>query len=363
MSWLEQFGHGGDLLTAAERFGFLPEELLDFSANINPLGPPQSVLDGLREALSSVVHYPDPAHRAFRRVLAEKLHVSPEWILPANGAAEAMALAILALQPETVGVVYPCFSEYAQLSKQFGARVTACYGRAERAFKPDMPELEQLFHRADMVFAGSPNNPTGILYEPEELLQMAVWTETHETCLIVDEAFLDFVPPHRQYSLLAQLQRFPRVVLIRSMTKMFAIPGLRLGYALGHPAIIERMKQKQVTWSVNRLALLAGELCLREADYEQRTRRLISSERAYLIEAIESQPGWTVWPGEANFLLVRCPVGLSAGDVQSLLGKKGILIRNCAMYPGLGERDFRIAVRTRAENNRLLAALHELWTR
>lgn len=362
MGILETYGHGGDLLSAAQRFGVSPGDFLDYSANINPLGMPVSVKEMLLASLSAVVRYPDPGHRAFRKALAVRLGISEEWLLPANGAAEAMALAILGLQPQTVGVVYPCFSEYAQLSKQFGSRVIGCYGQEETGYKPEREELYHLFEQADLVFVGSPNNPTGILYQSAELLQMAHWTAETDTWLIVDEAFLDFVEEERQFTLLNELEQFPRVILMRSMTKMYAIPGLRLGYAIAHPDVITRMRQKQVSWSVNSLALLAGELCLQETEYESRTRKQVATERAFLSEIIRSELGWMVWPGEANFLLLRSPEHLPAEQLQARLGRKRILIRSCAMYPGLTEHDVRIAVRGRAENERLIAALREVHT-
>lgn len=362
MGVLEAFGHGGDLVTAAERFGLPPGSFLDYSANINPLGMPPRVQETLQMSLPAVLRYPDPGHRAFRKALAARLALPESWLLPTNGAAEAMALAILSLQPKTVGVVYPCFSEYTQLSEQFGAQVLGCYGREEDGYKPDSAELYSLFQRSDLVFVGSPNNPTGILYEPQELAQMAKWTKETDTWLAVDEAFLDFVEEERQFSLAGQLDRHPRVILMRSMTKMYAIPGLRLGYAIAHPDVISRMSAKQVSWSVNALALLAGELCLEEWEYERRTRALVAEERAYLTAFIRDKLGWKVWPGEANFLLVRSPQEITAEELQRLLGQKGVLIRSCAMYPGLTAHDVRIAVRTREENQRLAAALSDVWS-
>ncbi|USG64542.1 threonine-phosphate decarboxylase CobD [Brevibacillus ruminantium] len=359
MSLLERYGHGGDLRTAEERFGLAGDAFLDYSANINPLGPPAKVLEAMSQSLSAVIRYPDPAHRSFKAALAEQLRIPESFLLPANGAAEAMALAILALGPQRVGVVTPCFSEYAQLSGQFGAQVIECRGLEEHDFKPDMEELYQLFQKAQLVFIASPNNPTGILYQPEELLKLAAWTDETDTYLVVDEAFLDFVAVEKQFSLADRLADFPRVLLMRSMTKMFAIPGLRLGYAIGHPELIRRMKEKQVSWSVNGLALLAGELCLQESAYEEQTRLLVAKERGFLANGIR-ELGWQTWPGEANFLLVRSKGELDAATLQERMGKRGILIRSCAMYPGLTDHDFRIAVRSRSENERLLQTFREV---
>lgn len=362
MGVLEAFGHGGDLVSASERFGLPASDFLDYSANINPLGMPSSVQALFSAVPAEVVRYPDPGHRSFKKALASRLQLPQSWLLPANGAAEAMALAILGLQPRRVGIVYPCFSEYAQLSEQFGAQVLGCYGHEENGFKPDSAQLYDLFQKTDLVFIGSPNNPTGILYQPEELLQMAHWTGQTDTWLVVDEAFLDFVEEHRQFTLADQLERFPRVILMRSMTKMYAIPGLRLGYAIAQPDVISRMRSKQVSWSVNALALLAGELCLQEQEYERRTRELVRVERVYLTAVIQGELGWRVWPSEANFLLLRAPGQITAEELQALLAKKGVLIRSCAMYPGLSPHDVRIAVRGREENEQLAAALRSIWS-
>ncbi|MFD2368969.1 threonine-phosphate decarboxylase CobD [Brevibacillus sp. GCM10020057] len=361
MGVLETYGHGGDLWTAAQRFGVAPGDFLDYSANINPLGLPPSVREMLLASLAEVTRYPDPGHRQFRQALAARLELPEAWLLPANGAAEAMALAILGLAPQTVGVVYPCFSEYAQLARQFGAQVIGCCGREELGFKPDTDELYRLFEASDLVFVGSPNNPTGILYTPQELRQMADWAQETKTWLVVDEAFLDFVQEERQFTLASNLERYPRVILMRSMTKMYAIPGLRLGYAIAQPEVIGRMRAKQVSWSVNALALRAGELCLAEQAYERQTRALIAREREYLAGFIRSELGWRVWPGEANFLLLRTPADRTAEQLQAMLGKKGILVRSCAMYPGLTVHDVRIAVRGRSDNERLTAALRDVW--
>lgn len=359
MSQLEPFGHGGDLTTAESHFGIQREQILDFSANINPLGPPPSILKSIQDGLSAIVHYPDPGHRSFRRVLADKHQVSEEWILPGNGAAECMALAILALAPRKVGVVYPCFSEYETLAKQFGAEVVACYGEESDGYKVSRDELYPLFREADLVFIGSPNNPTGTVYTRDELVAMAQWCEDTNTFLVIDEAFLHFVGEGTRVTLLGELERFPRIMLIRSLTKMFAIPGLRLGYTIAHPELIIRMRQKQVTWSVNGLALAAGEQCVREERYEQQTRELIQEQRAYLTERIQNELGWKAYPSEANYLLIRCTEEMTATELQQALGYKGICIRNCSMYPGLTPYHFRIAVRTREENARLITAMIE----
>lgn len=360
MSWIEKYGHGGDLDSAARSFRIEKADLVDFSANINPLGPPKKVLERLQTELMNIIHYPDPAHRGFVAKLAEKLAIDPEMIIVGNGAAECIALAILGLSPKSIGVIRPCFSEYEQCAKKFQIEVKSVTGNFENNFKAHKHELLFLFSETDLVFIGHPNNPTGIPYQFAELLEMAGWTENTNTYLVIDEAFLDFLPSKRKLTLLHMLNEFPKVILLRSMTKFYAIPGLRLGFAVAHPDVVKKMKEKQVTWSVNHLALVAGEMCLTEEEYEQETIEFIETERTYLLEELKNLAGLVVLPGEANFLFVRLPGPMKASDFQYDLGCNGIMIRNCSMYPGLTSQDFRIAIRTREDNDRLLKAMKKV---
>ncbi|MNP03448.1 Threonine-phosphate decarboxylase [compost metagenome] len=346
--------------TASARFGMAAEEFIDLSANINPLGPPQGLLHRLRDAMPDIVRYPDPGHRALLSLLEKRLQVGKDRLVIGNGAAENMALALLALKPERVGIIEPCFSEYETLSKQFGASVSSVLGRAERNFHADPDEIVGLIRDNDLVFIGQPNNPNGIQYSWNEIRRFAEAAESYSTYLVVDEAFIDFIPEKDRVSLLGELHHYSRVILIRSMTKFYAIPGLRLGYAIAHPDLAAAMRGKQVTWSVNLLALLAGEFCLQAGhEYENDTITLIGKQRQWLREALAGLDCQT-WPGEANFLLVRLPEEWTASNMQEALGTKGILVRSCAMYNGLDERDIRVAVKDQASSNKLLEAMREV---
>lgn len=293
-------------------------------------------------------------------MLARRLHVPPESLSIGNGAAESMALLLLGLAPKRVGTVEPCFSEYAELAGKFGAEVNRVYGKASLQWKADVEDILQLMEQVDVLFLGQPNNPNGVQYSEQELCELAEAAGTTGTVLVVDEAFIDFIPLERRISLLPVLDRYPHVILIRSMTKFYAIPGLRLGYAIAHPDYIRRMTAKQVTWSVNGLALLAGEACLRSGQaYERQTQELIAAERNRLLTAL-AEWGCGVVPGEANYVLARAPGTWSASAIQQALGQRGILIRSCAMYPGLTTSHFRIAVKDAEANDRLLSVLGEV---
>ncbi|WP_052087788.1 pyridoxal phosphate-dependent aminotransferase [Paenibacillus wynnii] len=357
---LEKYGHGGDLLTAAELYGNEDSGFLDFSANINPLGPPPEVMSLLQNSLSSIIAYPDPGHRRLKRLLADSLGTDSSWLTVGNGAAESMALLLLALTPRIVGIVEPCFSEYRQLSEQFGAEVLSVYGTNEQGYRADVDKISGLLEKVELLFLGQPNNPNGIQYSLAELRLLAQKAESCGTYLAVDEAFIDFIPEAERNSLLPELEQYRHTILIRSMTKFYAIPGLRLGFTIAHPDLAAAMTGKQVTWSVNGLALLAGEACLTSGeDYEQRTRALIISERAKLRQGL-LKLGCEVPPGEANFLLCGLPSPWSAEKMQTLLGRSGILVRSCAMYPGLGKGHIRVAVKNAADCSRLLQHMGEI---
>lgn len=359
MGTIERFGHGGDVWTAADAFGVDSKTLLDFSANINPLGPPSAVIDRLRhEMMPSIVHYPDPGHRQMKKLLSAKLGVDEAMISIGNGAAECMALLLLAIRPKRVGVIAPCFSEYETLSRKFGAEVMHRVGSEDNDFRATESQLIELIEQADVVFIGHPNNPNGALYDRTLLGRLAALAEAASTILVIDEAFIDFAN-EEEHSLISFVHRCPNLIVLRSLTKFYAIPGLRLGYAIAQPQHIAAMSAMQVAWSVNGLALAAGEALLTDEQAEQyaaSTRALIDEGRAALRQQLHML-GIRTWPSVANFLLCRAPEGWTAKSLQAELCRSGILIRNCDMYVGLTERDFRLAVKDRAANAIVASAL------
>ncbi|KOP69132.1 threonine-phosphate decarboxylase [Bacillus sp. FJAT-18019] len=357
---IEVYGHGGDVETAAAAFGGSAGDFLDYSANINPLGPPPGVVTALQEGMSAVIRYPDPGHRNFKERLAAELDTDTQCILVGNGAAECMALLLMGLQPGKVGVVDPCFSEYRELSSKFGSDICSVCGHPEQDWRADKADVLKLLARTDLLFLGQPNNPNGVQYSLEDIREFAAYAEEERTWLVLDEAFIDFIPLEDRQTLMPELQNYSRTIIVRSMTKFYAIPGLRLGYTVAHPDVIRKMAGKQVTWSVNGLALLAGEACLGSGrEYEQHTLQLIGAEREKLIRRLR-ELGLDVTPGEANFLLIELPQPWTAEIFQKEMGIRGVLVRSCAMYPGLGERHIRLAVKDAEANGRLLVIISEV---
>lgn len=364
---IERYGHGGDLWSAAAVYGGSAETYLDYSANINPLGPPKLVLHALNQARDSVTRYPDPGHRRLKQLLAARLQVEEACLLIGNGAAECMALLLLAEQPQRVGVVAPCFSEYEGLSHQFGAEVLTLIGSAEQDYQATAEELEQFIPQVDICFLGYPNNPTGVMYDCKVLVRAIEAAERSNTVLAVDEAFIDFIDDGESRSVLHMLKKQSNIVVFRSLTKFYAIPGLRLGYAVSHPDRIAAMIRKQVTWSVNGLALAAGEAMFGKEEgaeellleYEAATRELIKQERRWMEEQL-TEIGMQVWPSEVNFLLCAAPFPWTAASLQAALGQERVLIRSCSMYAGLSEPHYRLAVKDHASNVRLIEAMRHV---
>ncbi|MBY9078153.1 threonine-phosphate decarboxylase [Paenibacillus sp. HN-1] len=354
---LERNGHGGDLTTAQELYGVPARRMLDFSANINPLGPPPGLRDVLAREWESLTHYPDPESRELRRAIAAKYEVNAASILTGNGAAELIDLIARTLKPTKAAVIEPAFREYAEAAIKAGAEIMAVPTYAEHEFAVPEEELLDACREADLLFIGQPNNPTGHWLSRDTLLRLMETAASHNTVIVADEAFLDFFEQERELTLIREAAESRHLIVTRSMTKFYAIPGLRLGYAVAHPDMVKTLKEMQVPWSVNHLAQAAGVFSLAQTEYERQTRQIIAQERLWLEQELRSM-GCFPYPGQANFILVRLgETAPNAAVVQRMLGAQGILVRRCAGFKGLDDRFFRIAVRTRPENERLAAAL------
>lgn len=358
---LEVYGHGGDWITAEETYGRPADGWLDYSANMNPWGPPPSVEQTILGSWRDIARYPDPAVRGLRRKLAGTYGIPEESILVGNGAAELIDLAVRALKPSSAGLAQPAFTEYGDALRKAGVPCREVRLRAENGFLPGDDDLAALVPPAQdgFVFLGHPNNPTG------RLLPRSAIARLRETgrALLLDEAFMDFVPDEEDHSWLREAASSRQLVVFRSMTKFYAIPGIRLGFLVSHPSLVAELAALQPPWSVNFLAQRIGEAVLEERAYAERTRAWLQAERPRLIRGLQDL-GLAVVPGDVNYLLVTLPpsAGFDVKRLQALLARRGILIRDASLFAGLDGRYFRIAVRLREENERLLRELGEALT-
>lgn len=342
--------HGGDTAGFQTRLG--GRDFIDFSANINPLGQPESVRHALRNCGAACERYPDQLCRALTDAIARYEDMPPEWILCGNGAADLIYRAVSALRPKTALLPCPTFAEYEQALAAADCSIRRCLLKPENGFHPDESILDAV-PGADIVFLCNPNNPTGTLFDSALMIRILRCCAESGAVLVADECFLDFLADGEEFSLKKYLDAFQNLVILRAFTKMFAIPGVRLGYALvSGGKIRERMAHAAAPWSVSVPAQLCGIAAAGERDFVKRTQSLIPLWREALAEGLRGL-GFTVFPGAANYLLfsARQP------DLAEKLCEQGIFIRNCDNFYGMPKGFFRVAVRTEEENNKLLRAV------
>lgn len=353
---LERYGHGGDLRTAEETFGLPASAFLDFSSNMNPLGPPSAVRAVLVQYAEHIEHYPDPVARNLTEKLAGRHQIPSSSILIGNGAAELIDLVVRALHAADVTVAVPCFAEYGDAVRKQGGVLHEFPLQASRGFALDEQWIAEARgkDKAELYIIGSPNNPTGKAVEPALVRRLL----DSGAAVVVDEAFLDFVPEETRLTLIQEAAVHPQLFVIRSMTKFYSIPGIRLGYIISHPDSIRKLRRLQVPWSVNSLAQLIGEAVLGDCAFEQATRDWLQEEKPRLVAAL-AELGFQVYPSDANYLLLRIPLEyqMSASQLQAAMGRRGVLIRDASRFPGLDGSYIRVAVKLREQNERLVAEL------
>jgi threonine-phosphate decarboxylase len=349
------FDHGGNVFAVARSLGVSPEYILDFSASINPLGPAPGVREALTTAFNRLVHYPDSDCTELREALALSHGVEPASICVANGSTQLIYLLPRLVPGKRALVIGPAFSEYAKALTRDGWEVEQFILESAAGFAFPFNRLEKSLRNGyDLIILGNPGNPTGRLYPLSAVQEIDGLCQAAGCFLVLDEAFMDFCEEGSAKHYVAGRDG---ILVLRSMTKFHALPGMRLGYAIGKASLIARLALIREPWSVNTPAQAAGLASLTDAGYAEATRKLVTSERAHLFAGLAAIPGLSPFSSAANYLLVEIAGGKTAGELAEQLLAKYILIRGCANFAGLDNHFFRVAVRSREENDRLLAAL------
>jgi threonine-phosphate decarboxylase len=347
------FQHGGNIYRAQEMY---KGKIIDFSANINPLGLPKGVRREVIDNFASVLHYPDPEAKGIKAKIAQYWEIGEENILVGNGSLEFIYLVMLTYRPRRVLIPSPTFSEYNRAVRQFGGIPQFLNLRKREGFRLNLDSLSQ-FGEVEAVFICNPNNPTGnlLLEEPSQLRNLL------GKLIVIDEAFIDFLPKEKDYTVIWKATRNKGLVVLRTFTKLFALPGLRIGYLVAHKETVSKLKNHQLCWNVNTFAQMASATALSARQYIRNTRRFVEKERRFLFENISRIRGLRPYPSVANFLLLRIEKnGMIAGSLTERLLERGILIRDCSNFRSLGNTFVRIAVRSRKENLHLLTHLREV---
>lgn len=356
---MRQPAHGGNLAWAAVLAGCPPSAILDFSASISPLGPPKSVRSAIESQLDHLQHYPDPDYRELRLALSHFHQLPLEWILPGNGSAELLTLVGRELaQLAATALMTPAFGDYYRALAAYNAKVLnfSLMSPEQRVPNPDLTNILRTSFSELRTECGlllnNPHNPTGMLFSREAILPCL----EEFALVVVDEAFMDFLHPDQEQSLIPVVQQYPNLVILRSLTKFYSLPGLRLGYAIAHPDRLRLWQSWRDPWPVNTLAAAAAVAALLDQQFQLSTWTWLPPARNELFQGLASLPGLQPIHSAANFLLVESQPSILPLQ-QKLLQHHQILIRDCLSFAELGDRYFRVAVRTSSDNQRLLAAI------
>lgn len=337
------YQHGGDI--------YHHLNCIDFSANINCLGMPEGVKEALEKAINDCVHYPDVEMRELRERIAKYEEVLPEQIICGNGAAELIYQLVAAIQPKKSIILVPGFQEYEEALRFYGCQIEYYYLKKDNNFMPEEDFFYKLDSTVDMIFLTNPNNPTGRFLDENWLQKLMRKCGETGTLLIVDECFLDFCADRQIRTTVSYIMDYPNLFVLKAFTKIFAMPGIRLGYGItNNKELLDRLKKGIQPWNVSLLAQEAGLAALGQnvKDYLADTWKYLSMEKDWFIPKLKKL-GFKIYGHEANYIFFEGPKGL-----YELLEKNGCLIRNCNNYRGLDEGYYRIAIRDRKSNEILL---------
>ena len=347
-------GHGGNIYEMARRHGCSIKEIVDMSSNINPLGPPPGLLDHLKSNMSITTRLPEVDSGAIVKRFAEYLDIDSDCILAGNGTTQFIYAVPQVLGIRRALVLGPTYSDYADACNLHHVSSCMAIAAESEAFRPDLSRLEEIIGSVDTVFLCNPNNPTGSLITAEELKRFC----GHHPGIrfIIDESYLPFVSQGENQSMLNS--GLDNVIVLLSISKIFAIPGLRIGFVVAPTNLIGKFKRYLLPWSVNSLAQ-AGVHYLTEhknaiSNFINKTRMFIKAQREEFDKAFRPITSIKLYPSATPFFLARLPKKISAGNAWSYLANDKILIRNCSNFSGLSDQFIRISLKTR-EANRMLA--------
>ena len=340
--------HGGDIYTR--------EYCYDFFFFFNPFGMLESVKKAAMEGVTNAVCYPDIECRQLRSAISTKEHVAEEWILCGNGAAELLFSLVTALRPRKALLVSPGFAEYEQALKTTKCDIEFYRLKKENGFRLDENYLDALSRLPDIAFLCSPNNPTGLLIDSVLLEKIILKCQENNIFLVLDECFLEFVSEELQNSGKKHLSKMQNLFILKAFTKMYGMPGLRLGYGLcSDTRLLYRMKQMMQPWNVSMPAQMAGIAACKETEFAKKTRDYIEKERRYLYEQL-NKLHFEIYPSYANYLFFEAPE-----DLYEICQRESILIRDCSNYRGLSNGYYRIAVKLHEDNEQLIRILEKYY--
>lgn len=342
------YTHGGDIYSYGDG-------ILDFSANINPLGTPVSVKEAVIKCAAELERYPDPYCRSLRQAVAERERVNNEYVVCGNGAAELIFSLTYFIKPKRVIIAAPAFAEYSRAAESAGSEIVYHTASAENGYVHSSSLAYDIKSDRDMVFICNPANPTGALMNRDDIEKVLKRTEETGAIAVIDECFLDFVNHSEKYSCRFLTEKYKNLVILRSFTKMYAVPGIRLGYIIcSDNGIREGIYRSRQPWTVSSIAQAAGIAACSDTAHAECTQKYIAREREYIKQNFDRM-GIVYEEPNANYIFFY-----HKPDLKAELIKRGILIRDCSDYAGLKPGCFRAAIRTHEENTVLIKNLEDL---
>jgi threonine-phosphate decarboxylase len=356
--------HGGNVHAAGRELHRPVGSILDFSASINPLGASHQAIRALHDAAPLVEHYPDPDCFSLKRAIAQRWRIPPDCVVVGNGSTELIDVIPRALSIRSALIVGPTYGEYARAVRHAGGRTSMVLATAKEGYRAPLEHVMRRLSRPrrgrariDAVFICHPNSPTGRPCRADDLAALFRAAERARSWVILDESFIEYCG---ELSCVPHLRSAPRLIILRSFTKFYGLPGLRIGYSISAPAVAKLVRQYLPPWSVNAVAQRAAEAAMTDERHARRCLSYVERERCRVAMRLSWIDGVTVVPSSANFLLIELPRPFRARAITADLRRRAMLVRDCSSVEGCTPRMIRIAVRARRDNDRLIAALARL---
>ncbi|QEK11809.1 threonine-phosphate decarboxylase [Crassaminicella thermophila] len=351
--------HGGNIYEIADKLGVGKEEIIDFSANINPLGLPDSYKEALVKNINIIENYPDPKYRGLVEAIANYHHIDNKYITVGNGATEVIFSIIENLKPRRSLILAPTFLEYERALIRAGSYVEYYYLKEENDFQIEDEFLKDIDENLDLIILCNPNNPTSQLIDKNRMVKIINHCKKNNISLMIDEAFVDFVDDPDQVTMLSFVKDYKNLYIIRALTKFFAIPGLRIGYGItSNENLLKNINDYKEPWTINSYAAMAGEVVLKDQFYIKRSREWIMAEKVHFYSQLKKINSIKVYKPKANYILFKL-LG-DKKDLREALLKKKILIRSCSNYINMNNSFYRIAIKDRKTNEKFIKALKEV---
>lgn len=349
--------HGGNVYKFAKEHQINVEDIIDFSANINPFGLSDVVKEAIPSMFDKVLNYPDPNYMDLKEAISTFENISKDQIVLGNGAIECIFLLAEHLKAKQLVIPVPTFVEYERAFSKYQTEI--CYYKMNDMTLDINHLIESFSDQVDAVIICNPNNPTGSLVKRTDLEKLLNYTKEHQIYLIMDEAFIDFTDDEDNNTMKTFLKSYSNLIILKSLTKFFAIPGLRLGYLMtSHRGLIDSINNSRMPWSINSIASQVGELALKDDSYIEKTKDWIVKERQWFYSSLLSIDGIYPYASQGNYIFFKS----DEYELDKKLAHYSIMIRNCNNYEGLSVGYFRVAIKDRNSNLKLISCIKEiLW--